>query len=791
MLILTWIWVLQTVITATASEHQAPAHPCSCNSEHVCDCSSMDLKNLPSGLPREVQKLNLSNNKIDHIKGTDLQAYVQLKILLLQVNEINTIDDNSFHSLSNLEHLDLSHNKLTSLQFSWFRHLVSLKFLNLLGNYYTTLGTNRLFANLTGLRYLKFGNPDFSAVKNHNFEGITDLDELEVDIINLNQYQVGSFTPITNINHMIVNVKQDLLFRILGDILNSVTWLEVRNADFRRPESVVGMDLLVHSVVKKLTFRNISMTDESTSTLIEIMSTYRHVLELDVEECTLYGTGRGHPVLGDGPKSIRIVTIKSVKIPNFFLFSNLEFVYDFVVNLTAVTCVDTKVFLVPCKVAKSFISLEYLDLSGNLLSDDTLRFSTCYSEGGGAWPLLRTLNMSGNYLQQLDSVAQSLSNQEHLINLDISQNSFMKQLPQFCQWPKTLKYLNISSSHIKILTTCIPTTLEVLDVSNNALSQFVVRLPLLKELYITKNKLVSLPSADYLPNLIILTIRTNSLNSFYKKDLETLKKLRVLDAGDNNYICSCEFLAFIHSQKGISDMLIGWPMDYVCDSPSSLRGIQVKEAELSVIVCHKTLFVSSLCSVVVLVLIICVALCYKYHAVWYAKMIWAWLKAKRQPRRILKEDICYDAFVSYSERDSEWVENIMGQELENAHPPLKLCLHKRDFVPGKWIIDNIIDSMERSHKTLFVLSEYFVQSEWCKYELEFSHFRLFDENNDAAILILLEPIAKKTIPKRFCKLRKLMNTKTYLEWPLEEAQQQIFWFNLRTALQTKDYAAKS
>ncbi|XP_069486298.1 toll-like receptor 2 type-2 [Ambystoma mexicanum] len=127
-----------------------------------------------------------------------------------------------------------------------------------------------------------------------------------------------------------------------------------------------------------------------------------------------------------------------------------------------------------------------------------------------------------------------------------------------------------------------------------------------------------------------------------------------------------------------------------------------------------------------------------------------------------------------SERDSEWVENQMAQEIENANPPLKLCLHKRDFVPGKGIIDNIIDFMEKRHNTLFVLSEYFVQSEWCKYELEFSHFCLFDENNNATILILLE-----TVPKRFCKLRKLMITKTYLKLPLDEEQQHMFWSNLR------------
>ncbi|XP_042791197.1 toll-like receptor 2 [Panthera leo] len=129
-------------------------------------------------------------------------------------------------------------------------------------------------------------------------------------------------------------------------------------------------------------------------------------------------------------------------------------------------------------------------------------------------------------------------------------------------------------------------------------------------------------------------------------------------------------------------------------------------------------------------------------------MMWAWLQAKRKPRKAPQRDLCYDAFVSYSERDSHWVENLMVQELEHFDPPFKLCLHKRDFIPGKWIIDNIIDSIEKSHKTIFVLSENFVKSEGCKYELDFSHFRLFDENNDAVVLILLEPIEKKAISSR-------------------------------------------
>lgn len=115
--------------------------------------------------------------------------------------------------------------------------------------------------------------------------------------------------------------------------------------------------------------------------------------------------------------------------------------------------------------------------------------------------------------------------------------------------------------------------------------------------------------------------------------------------------------------------------------------------------------------------------------------------------------------------------------------PLTLCLHKRDFLPGYWIVDNIMSAMERSRRTIFVLSQNFVQSDWCRYELDFSHFWFFGgAGGEPAILILLEPLSKDDIPRRFCKLRKLMSSTTYLEWPQEEERVEEFWRSLRSAL---------
>lgn len=128
------------------------------------------------------------------------------------------------------------------------------------------------------------------------------------------------------------------------------------------------------------------------------------------------------------------------------------------------------------------------------------------------------------------------------------------------------------------------------------------------------------------------------------------------------------------------------------------------------------------------------------------------------------------------------------READENPRPLTLCLHKRDFLPGQWILDNIMNSMERSRRTIFVLSENFVRSDWCRYELDFSHFWLFegDAGRDPAILILLEPLSKDDVPKRFCKLRKLMSSTTYLEWPQEEERVGEFWRSLRQALREED-----
>ncbi|NXS56601.1 TLR22 protein, partial [Brachypteracias leptosomus] len=754
----------------------------SCDATQLCNCSSMGLDFIPPGLTDKITLLNLAHNRIKHVRSQDLQQAFNLRALLLQSNKINSIDKDSFRSQGKLELLDLSNNSLAQLSPAWFERLFSLQHLHLQGNSYRDLGESSLFSSLRNLSSLHLGNPWFSTIRQGDFDGIELLDKLWIDGGSLRQYEPGSLKLFKKINHMILNLRNSSVFSaIVRDLLYSVLWLEVRKIEFSQPAEVQLLRVMSSSLVNKISFKQILVTDATVPEIVTILEDMPKLVEVEMIDCRLLGTGQWETqIQANQSQTVRVLTIKKLSIEEFYLFTDLQAVLGLLPPLTKITVENTKVFLVPCRLSQSLLSLEYLDLSANLLGDQSLEHSACQ----GAWPSLQTLNLSQNSLSDLEMTSKSLSHLRNLILLDISRNNF-GEIPDVCEWPKTLKYLNLSSTQIPKVTMCIPPMLEVLDVSANNLREFALQLRFLRELYLTKNQLKTLPDAVPIPNLVVMSVRRNKLNSFSREEFESFKKLELLDASDNNFMCSCEFLSFIQHHAGIAQVLVEWPDKYICDTPLAVRGAQVGAVHLSVMECHRSLVVSLICVLVFLVILVLVAIGYKYHAVWYLRMTWAWLQAKRKPKRAPpKDDICYDAFVSYSENDSDWVENIMVRELEQACPPFRLCLHKRDFVPGKWIVDNIIDSIEKSHKTLFVLSEHFVQSEWCKYELDFSHFRLFDENNDAAILVLLEPIQSKAIPKRFCKLRKIMNTKTYLEWPLEEGQQEMFWFNLKIALKS-------
>jgi len=112
----------------------------------------------------------------------------------------------------------------------------------------------------------------------------------------------------------------------------------------------------------------------------------------------------------------------------------------------------------------------------------------------------------------------------------------------------------------------------------------------------------------------------------------------------------------------------------------------------------------------------------------------------------------YDAFISYSHHDEDWVHGWLLPQLEAAD--LRVCIDFRDFEPGVPSLVNMENAVERSRKTLIVLTPAWVESEWTTFE------SLLIQTDDPAgrrarmIPLLLKP----------CKPPKRIAMLTYLDF---------------------------
>lgn len=166
----------------------------------------------------------------------------------------------------------------------------------------------------------------------------------------------------------------------------------------------------------------------------------------------------------------------------------------------------------------------------------------------------------------------------------------------------------------------------------------------------------------------------------------------------------------------------------------------------------------------------------------------SWFSEQWRRLREEEENCTYDAFISYNSSDELWVMKELLPNLEGNGSSLKLCLHHRDFEPGRYIVDNIVSAVYSSRKTICVVSRNFLNSEWCSLEIQLASYRLFDEHRDVLLLVLLEPISERQLSS-YHRMRKVMLKKTYLQWPGSEcthpAQAQgLFWSQLRRAIGT-------
>ncbi|KAG9262415.1 toll-like receptor 13 [Astyanax mexicanus] len=333
--------------------------------------------------------------------------------------------------------------------------------------------------------------------------------------------------------------------------------------------------------------------------------------------------------------------------------------------------------------------------------------------------------------------------------------------------------------------------LRFLDLSKNEFSLLSPEIfwPI-KQLYRLVMVQTGLQSIDFLvpanlSEIRLLFVRHNAISVVNKTVIDFLSKLMYLDLQENAFSCDCTNAWFINWTINGKETQVLNADKFQCNYPVDLRG--KKLMNLDVNSCSVDVGFICFISTSALVLLTLVTTFFynflKWQVIYTYYLFLSFLYDSKHQSKQETNGFQYDAFVSYNTHDEPWVMEELLSKLEGEQG-WRLCLHHRDFQPGKPIVDNIVEGIYSSRKTICVISRHYLESEWCSREIQVASFRLFDEKKDVLILVFLEDIPNSELSPYY-RMRRLIKKRTYLKWPKLGKDTQYFWQKLRAALETR------
>ncbi|RMC22197.1 hypothetical protein DUI87_03071 [Hirundo rustica rustica] len=169
-------------------------------------CKGVGLWKFPKELGQGIKYLELSNNFIQNLSGSNIPGFGQLEYLDVCFNQLESV---------NIEVLDLSVNNLESHMASWhISSLTSLRVLDLSRNTMTKLLAGP-FQNSPRLRQLNLSNNYIMAIQEGAFEP---LEELEVLNLALNSLHCISGFSLTQLEFILLHKKMQRFNRTVRPV---------------------------------------------------------------------------------------------------------------------------------------------------------------------------------------------------------------------------------------------------------------------------------------------------------------------------------------------------------------------------------------------------------------------------------------------------------------------------------------------------------------------------------------------------------------------------------------------
>ncbi|XP_049487880.1 toll-like receptor 10 [Panthera onca] len=745
--------------------------------ELTTNCSNMSLRKVPADLTPTTTTLDLSYNLLSQLQSSDFRSVSKLKVLILCHNRIQELDIKTFEFNRELRYLDLSYNRLKIV--TWYS-LAGLRHLDLSFNDFDSVPIHEEAGNMSHLEILGLSG---AKIRKSDFQKIAHLhlNTVFLGLRSLSYYEEGSL-PILNTTKLHIVLPMNTNFWVLlRDGIKTSKILEMTNIDGKSQFSSYE------------TQQNLTLANSKTSILLlnkvdllwdDLLLIFQFVWHTSVECFQVQHVTFGGKVYLDhnsfdySNTAMRTIKLEHIQFRIFYIPQERVYLLFTKMDIENLTISDAQ--MPHMRFPNYPTRFKHLNFADNILTDDLFKQPI-------QLPHLKTLILKGNKLETL-SLVSFFANNTSLKHLDLSQNLLQYENDENCFWPETLITMNLSSNKFAdSVFRCLPRSIQILDLNNNKIQTVpkeIIHLKSLRELNLAFNFLTDLPGCSHFRKLSILNIEMNLILSPSLDFFQSCQEVKTLNAGRNPFRCTCELRDFIHLEKYSQGMMIGWSDSYICEYPLNLKGTRLKDVHLPELSCNTALLIVTIV-VIMLVLGTAMAFCCLYFDLpWYLRMLGQWTQTLQRIRKTtqeqLKRNVQFYVFISYNKHDSTWVKHELIPNLEKEEN--LICLHEGNFDPGKSITENIMNCIEKSCKSIFVLSPNFVQSEWCHYELYFAHQNLFHENSDYIIFILLEPIPLYCIPTRYPRLKALMEKKAYLEWPKDRRKCGLFWAKLRASI---------
>ncbi|KAM4703073.1 uncharacterized protein WCC33_011652 [Rhinophrynus dorsalis] len=727
-----------------------------------------------------LQYLNLCNNSIFHF---DFTNYFMPNLIDLNLtrNNMSDVNRSSFNNVPNLSKITFDENPLniSRLLGSYLPNLTSLHLSSMRpALQHSVLPACKLFQTLPKLKLLDIKHSKVLTADLLTIANCTNLTSLILSTTSLCILKSKEFQTFRNL---------EVLY------LNKCKLRKIHNSTWR------GLKRL-HSLILERNFMS-SLEDFLFSPLVNLQ-----FLDLSKNHLTYI-----NPKAFNELHVLKYLKLKDCKIAVLSLAS-----FMFLKSLKTLDLRENSISFIK---GKSFVKLNKLETL--LLSKN--KIATIQKYGFSGLTSLKHLSLSKNILYKLTN--NTFKWLKSLVSLDLSNNrlwSFNKyqspnpflllqnletldlsyQKPRDVRIPRTLfkglqslKQLKFRGNPCLFLTNIsfnFLLNMTEFDISEMIYSgtenpvhfnkDLFSSLSKLRHLVLDKNGIQDLPEDMFenVPFLESLSLRYNRLKNITRTILQNLTHLTYIDLYMNPLSCSCENYWFQNWSEFNTMVQIPLVQSYNCFGhvASDLNFINQDFSFCGTDIAVY-FFVGSFVTTLLLLLVnlFMVKLKWTIHYGFYLLQAWFLWKIKKEQKVYM-----YDAYISYCSDDELWVMEKLLFKLEiESHHKYKLCFKPRDFIPGACYIDNIQDAIKSSRKTLCVVSRKYMESDWCRMEMQLACSRVFYQKEDVLLMVLLEEIPDYRL-SAYHKLRKLIKQNTYISWPEDPQGEDLFWFKLRKAL---------